>query len=73
MIADNTICLNCVYCHVQSSDPGYSEMTPGSDFSMDCYKGHWAFEGDSEDNESLRRKLLTSLNCKDFAGRKLRS
>ena len=59
------LCLWCKHYYLSLGSPGYSEYTPGSDFSMDCEKSHWRFkEHDSE--ARYRDCILTALRCPDY-------
>ena len=37
------LCLWCTHIHLNVGSPGYSDVTPGSDFWVDCQKRHWEF------------------------------
>lgn len=58
-------CLFCEHYYISVGSPGYSEYTPGSDFSMDCNKGHWDFK--QYDTEAhYRGCLVTAQSCPDY-------
>jgi hypothetical protein len=54
----------CKHWNWDGGEQGYSHLTPGSDVSTECVKGHWGFDHDSQ-NE-FRLKLLTASECADF-------
>jgi hypothetical protein len=54
-----------------TGSPAYSEMTPGSDFSMECsrtYRGdrYWEFDPIHDSLDDFRKKLMSAERCKDF-------
>jgi len=60
------ICLFCNHFYYSPATPGYSEMTPGSDASMGCYKNLVDFDLWDDDTETYRQKMLTAVNCPQF-------
>jgi hypothetical protein len=38
------ICINCAHFRVDSAEPHYSELTPGSNWDMYCKRNHWTFD-----------------------------
>ena len=60
-------CWFCPHFHYSNSDPGYSEMTPGSDFGMSCVKGKWDFDSDVDGQEEFGRKLMTANTCEHYS------
>lgn len=62
---NNRLCWLCKFFDFHSGSPGYSDMTPGTNFRMSCDKGCWEFEmGDSQ--EHFKKCLETANNCKDM-------
>ena len=60
------LCLYCKHFYLTTGEPGYSEMTPGSDFDMSCDRRHWEFAPHDQSQEEFKRTLETGLTCKDF-------
>lgn len=60
------LCLWCKYFYLTVGSPGYSEYTPGSDFSMDCGKSHWDYKGVSDSENHYRECLLAAQVCPDY-------
>lgn len=61
------VCIMCRYFYFDSGSPGFSEMTPGSDAFMECYKKHWDISLHCEETQkSFREKLLMAKSCDDF-------
>ena len=60
------ICWGCEHIYFSHSSPGYSELTPGSEFSLECDKRHWTFDTDNDGREQLRKCLLTAETCPDW-------
>lgn len=62
----------CVFCRNWSFDggsPGYSEMTPGTDASMGCNKGHYGRNFHLQDlsgEAGFRTIILKAQTCKDY-------
>jgi len=57
-------CLHCKHFDFSWGERGYSEYTPGSPASMECYKRHFSYGDD--DYETLRQIFYQHLGCKDF-------
>jgi hypothetical protein len=55
--------------YFQSAYPGYSELTPGTDFSMECVERHWDFDPFKDDLDSFRMKISMAQKCADFEER----
>jgi len=64
-------CISCEYWKVSSACGGYSEYTPGWDFSMYCLKNHWTLKLYDDESDTLRKKLETAEYCKDYSRRKI--
>ena len=60
------LCWWCSHFYYSNSYPAYSEMTPGSDFSVSCDKQHWIFESDKTTQEEFGVMLSAAESCKDF-------
>lgn len=59
-------CLGCKHFRFQEAQPGYSEVTPGSDGSIECYKNVWFFQFYSGSDAEFRRVLLTAQACEHY-------
>ena len=60
------ICQFCEHCYVQMAERGYSELTPGSDFSMVCTLNHWIFDPNST-QAHFRACITAARTCSDFS------
>lgn len=63
------LCVFCKHWSFYGGSPGYSEMTPGSDASMDCTKGHYGRGFDLMDisgEEGFRALIKKAETCKDY-------
>lgn len=60
------ICLFCEHFYLSTGEPGYSDMTPGSDMTIRCLKGYWDVDNYEDTTETYRQKLLTAKTCKDY-------
>jgi uncharacterized Fe-S radical SAM superfamily protein PflX len=62
----------CVFCqnwYFSGGEPGYSEMTPGSNASMGCTKGHYGrwFKLSTLDGEDAFRSIIQKAEtCPDY-------
>lgn len=70
------LCVFCEYWHFDGGSPGYSELTPGTDASMDCAKGHWKQRGrrslwfdmtQVNGPEDFRALILKAATCADYS------
>ena len=68
------LCIFCKHWAFDGGEPGYSEMTPGMDASMNCLKGRWRttssrgfrlYELDSP--EDFRAKIKQAEKCPDYS------
>jgi len=59
------LCLWCKHFYLSTGSRGYSEFTPGSEFTMDCAKGHWHWK-EYGSEEQYRACILTALHCEDY-------
>lgn len=66
MVIDVKLCWLCRHFNYTQAEPDWSEVTPGSDFSMYCSKHHWSFDSYKTSQEEFGEMLSTALNCKDF-------
>lgn len=65
----NKLCLGCKHFLFTTGEHGYSEMTPGTDFSMECMKNHFKpslDHGRDISNEEFARRINMATECKDF-------
>jgi hypothetical protein len=66
------LCYNCQYMDFDTGEPDWSEVTPGSNGHMECYKGHWQIQFKSSwdmrsDGSSILRECLETANhCEDY-------
>ena len=63
------LCVFCKHWLFSGGSQGYSEMTPGSNASMDCLKGH--FTSDEQylfimGADEYRKTILKAETCKDY-------
>ena len=64
------LCVICEHWQFSGGEPGYSEMTPGSDATMGCAKGHWGRKfrlWDLYGTADFRAKIKIANNCADFS------
>lgn len=60
-------CFFCSHFSLDTGSPGYSEWTPGDEFSMECFKGVWRYgRRQGDDAEGFRHLILTGLTCPHF-------
>jgi len=59
------ICCFCKHFYLDMGDPGYSELTPGYEGSVECLKGHWKMRT-FDTVETYRENILTAKKCKDW-------
>lgn len=62
----NKTCLLCKHFRLSNSDSGYSEDTPGTDFSIECCKNYWRFYPGSVSQEEMAKMLATAETCSDY-------
>lgn len=71
------LCVFCKHWEFNGGSPGYSEMTPGMNASMDCRKRKWADEKrrrwvggfditDCMSEEDFRRLILKARTCPSY-------
>lgn len=58
-------CVSCKHFYLDVGSPGYSELTPGSDFDMECRKKKWEYERYGSEDE-FRRCIFTAHECEEF-------
>jgi hypothetical protein len=62
------LCLWCSHFYLDTGSPGYSEYTPGSDFTMTCFKHHWEYGyGRFKTEEHYRACLISAQVCPDYS------
>jgi len=63
------ICLFCVHFDMNTGEPDWSDITPGSDFSMDCAKNKWTSIDvyDRCSIEEYRTIMLKAEKCDEFS------
>lgn len=60
------LCLYCEHFHMELGSPHYSDVTPGTDFSMECGEKCWTFDPHQENQSSFNRCILTARTCDRF-------
>lgn len=70
------LCVFCKHWHFYGGDQGFSELTPGSDASMDCSKHHWDRPGrgpykgfvifNLHDERAFREMIQKAITCPDY-------
>jgi len=63
---ENKLCWFCTQFGYTEASGGYSEYTPGEDFSICCYKRHWNFSPYQTTQEEFGKMLSTARTCPDF-------
>jgi len=64
-------CILCKHFSFDEGSPGYSEYTPGTDWSMSCLKNHWSMSGSYISEEDYRKNILMAETCKDAEEKKI--
>jgi hypothetical protein len=57
-------CLTCKHCYIKAEEQGYSDMTPGSPGSWNCFKGVWDMSTYDADKEAILKTLTIGEKCK---------
>ena len=65
----NRCCWSCEHVEFYQGSPGYSEMTPGNDFELECGKDYWEFDNCGDTLDDFREKLELAERCADFKER----
>ncbi len=61
------LCLFCTHFFLDAGEPGYSEYTPGSNFTCGCYMRHWDIEEyDGTGTYNFFNFMRSAINCKDY-------
>ena len=63
------LCVFCKHWSFSGGEPGYSEMTPGSDASMYCDKNMWGRKfrlWDISGAEDFRKIIKTAETCQHY-------
>ena len=63
------LCWFCEHCYYSNGSPGYSEWTPGTDFSLECGKGYWDFDNFDDTLTEFREQIEAAMRCADFKDR----
>jgi hypothetical protein len=61
-----TSCARCEHFYFRLAEPGYSEVTPGSDFSMSCNRNRWTFDTFEASREDFHRIMIAAEKCPDY-------
>jgi hypothetical protein len=59
-------CIDCKHFYMFSAEPGYSDMTPGTDMSIGCSKDKWRFRPMDDTECSFRDKMHTAKKCEHY-------
>jgi hypothetical protein len=65
-------CLLCVHCYYCGAEPGYSEMTPGTEASLYCLKGCMRHAGkrtlfeEAWTRQQVREALQSAHECPHY-------
>ena len=62
-------CVNCIHWRWHSGQGGYSDLTPGTDWSSHCSRGHWEMEGDGVSDDQFRDNMRWARRCSDYSER----
>lgn len=60
------ICWLCKHFLYTQADSGYSEMTPGWNFDIQCNIGKWEFDKFDSTQADFARCLQAARTCDDF-------
>ncbi len=52
--------------YLSLAEPDWSELTPGSDYSMGCNKGVWSLDPFRDGLDVFRAKITSSTTCDKF-------
>lgn len=63
------VCWFCDHIIFSAGSPCYSEVTPGTDFSLECGRGYWEFDQYGDSLDDFREQLETAQRCADFKDR----
>jgi len=65
---DRKYCFDCSYFVFCGPEPGYSEVTPGSDAILECTKGIWNLLNYSN-RKTFRKCMESAEECPEFLAR----
>lgn len=60
------ICIMCKHFKFEGETWSYSELTPGADAGVGCWKGHFDELFANLDLNSYRKLMLKACDCKDY-------
>jgi hypothetical protein len=63
------ICYGCRFFSIEQEEPDWSEITPGSPWSMSCTAGFWSFNTLKDDERTFAAKLETAETCPKYEER----
>jgi hypothetical protein len=63
------ICWLCQHVVFECGEPGYSDYTPGSEFTLKCGEGYWEFDNFGDGLQEFREQLISAERCADFVQR----
>lgn len=61
-------CVDCKHFQVYTGEPGWSETTPGSAFTMQCMQQRFRYE-EYGSEEHYRSCIISARRCTDFMSR----
>jgi hypothetical protein len=64
-------CLLCKSFYFNMGEPGYSDMTPGSDACIECNAGFWKMKN-YDGLDEFCKNIETAKTCKGFNPREIR-
>lgn len=59
-------CISCEHWDLELGEGPLSDVTPGAEGHLTCYKGHYDFRNDGLTNGSYRDALRKAATCPDF-------
>ncbi len=60
------LCIFCKNMDMQTANPAYSEVTPGTDFYALCWKNHWELDGFECSTFEYRNAIFKAATCDDW-------
>lgn len=64
------LCLYCKHWNFDAGEPGYSEMTPGTDWNSSCMVGLWEMSGYDVSEDEFASNIEKGLTCSKFERKK---
>lgn len=60
------LCWWCKHFYYYNAQPGYSELTPGSDAEIRCSKNYWRWDQFDDSKDKFRESFEKARDCKDW-------